>query len=103
MPSGCQVVQLETEGFGVYVVCRTADALLRFMASNVSQQFSRVLESVYSKLSGEKIVVVQLNWVQDYRRCAEHFISANVGEYSHCCVDCNNNNNNNNSFISYHS
>jgi len=66
-------------GFGVYVVCKTADALLRFVASNVSRQFSRLLESVFSKLSGEKIVVVQLNWVRDYQHCASHFIDTTVG------------------------
>ena len=77
------MVQLKSagddEGFGVYVVCRTADALTRFMASNVTRQFSSVVESVFSALSRQKIVVVQLNWIRDYRRCATHFIDAKVG------------------------
>ena len=70
------------DGFGAYVVCRTADALSRFVTSNVSRQFSHVLETVFSKLSREKIVVVQLNWVKDYQLCATQFIDAQAGPYS---------------------
>ena len=79
------MVQLKAagdEGFGVYIACRTPDALARFVASSVSRRLSEILESVFSKLSGEQIVIVQLGWVDDYRRCAEHFIDANaVGMY----------------------
>ena len=75
------MVQLKAagdEGFGVYIACRTPDALARFVASSVSRRLSEILESVFSKLSGEQIVIVQLGWVDDYRRCAEHFIDANA-------------------------
>jgi len=54
---------------------------MKFVTSNITEQFSKVLQSVFSKLSGEKVVVVQLNWVQDYPRCASHFINQ-VGECS---------------------
>jgi len=82
LPSGCPVAQLKSstdEGFGVYVVCRTPDALQQFVSSNVSKQFGELLESVFTKLSGEKIVVVQLNWIHDYQRCAKRYIDAKVG------------------------
>ena len=84
------MIELQTgrnDGFGVYVVCRTSDALMCFVASNVSRQFGRVLESVFSQLSGEQVVVVQLNWIADYQRCASHFIDASVGLYTRCYVD----------------
>ena len=76
------MVQLKTaadEGFGVYVVCRSADALSRFVTANVSGRFGQVLESIFSKLSGEEIVVVELNWVKDYQRCAKHFMDNRLG------------------------
>jgi len=85
VPCGCPVVQLKVagdDGFGVYVVCRTVDALSRFVSSNVSRQFSRVVESVFSALSRQKIVVVQLNWIKDYQSCARRIIDAGIGRCS---------------------
>ena len=78
------MVQLKSasdDEFGVYVVCRTADALSRFVASTVSRRFTEVLESVFSTLSRQKIVVVQLNWIKDYQRCASRVIEATAGTH----------------------
>jgi len=53
------------------------------MASNASRLFNQVLEAVFSRLSGgEKIVVVEVNWVRDYQRCARHFIDTSDGMYT---------------------
>ena len=82
LPSGCPLAELKSEsnnGFGVYIVCRTADALQQFVRSNVSRQLSQLLETVFSRLIREKIVVVQLDWIQDYQRCARNFIETTRG------------------------